>query len=429
MNIVLLGAAGRRQGHPGRQARRDVRAAPHLHGRHLPQGRRRGHAARPRGQALHGRRRARPRRRRHRHRQGPPVRARLRRGLHARRLPAHGRRRPRRSTRRSRRMGKKLDAVVAIDVPTRVAHGPPDLAAPVPCSAAGSTTCIGEMPAIEACATRAAARSTSATTTRSRPRRKRLDDLRRDRRSQLDRRTTGARACSSRSTATARSTTSSPTSSVGTGGLVPPRDRPQVGRRDRDHARGRARQRPGSSSCRARPSRPGVTTAELDELAEATIREAGRVPAFKGYHGFPATLCTSLELRRSSTGSRRRTVASRGRHPLGRRRRDRRRLLRRQRGAPSPSARSPSDAQRLLEATAASLEAGIAQCVPGNRLFDIGARCRQWPRARASRWCASTWATGSAGRCTRTRTCPNYGTRRQGPEARSRAWSSRSSRW
>jgi methionyl aminopeptidase len=39
---------------------------------------------------------------------------------------------------------------------------------------------------------------------------------------------------------------------------------------------------------------PGVTTLELDTIAEARIREAGAVPAFKGYHGFPATLCTSV---------------------------------------------------------------------------------------------------------------------------------------
>ena len=41
-------------------------------------------------------------------------------------------------------------------------------------------------------------------------------------------------------------------------------------------------------------ARPGVTTAELDELAEGTIRDHGGVPAFKGYRGFPATLCTSI---------------------------------------------------------------------------------------------------------------------------------------
>lgn len=39
---------------------------------------------------------------------------------------------------------------------------------------------------------------------------------------------------------------------------------------------------------------PGVSTAELDRIAEATIRQAGGVPSFKGYHGYPATLCTSV---------------------------------------------------------------------------------------------------------------------------------------
>jgi len=40
--------------------------------------------------------------------------------------------------------------------------------------------------------------------------------------------------------------------------------------------------------------RPGVSTAELDEVAEAVISEEGAQPAFKGYHGFPATICASL---------------------------------------------------------------------------------------------------------------------------------------
>jgi methionyl aminopeptidase len=40
--------------------------------------------------------------------------------------------------------------------------------------------------------------------------------------------------------------------------------------------------------------KPGVTTAELDELAEARIRRAGATPAFKGYHGYPATICASI---------------------------------------------------------------------------------------------------------------------------------------
>ncbi len=42
-------------------------------------------------------------------------------------------------------------------------------------------------------------------------------------------------------------------------------------------------------------AQPGVTTAELDALAEERIRAAGGVPSFKGYHGFPATICTSVD--------------------------------------------------------------------------------------------------------------------------------------
>jgi methionyl aminopeptidase len=39
---------------------------------------------------------------------------------------------------------------------------------------------------------------------------------------------------------------------------------------------------------------PGVTTADLDEVAEKRIRRAGATPAFKGYHGYPATICASV---------------------------------------------------------------------------------------------------------------------------------------
>jgi methionyl aminopeptidase len=40
--------------------------------------------------------------------------------------------------------------------------------------------------------------------------------------------------------------------------------------------------------------RPGVTTADLDALAESRIRDHGGEPAFKGYHGYPATICASV---------------------------------------------------------------------------------------------------------------------------------------
>lgn len=40
--------------------------------------------------------------------------------------------------------------------------------------------------------------------------------------------------------------------------------------------------------------KPGITTKELDEIAEAYILKKGAIPAFKGYGGFPASICTSI---------------------------------------------------------------------------------------------------------------------------------------
>jgi methionyl aminopeptidase len=40
--------------------------------------------------------------------------------------------------------------------------------------------------------------------------------------------------------------------------------------------------------------RPGITTKELDEIAEAVIRKHGAIPSFKGYNGFPGSICASV---------------------------------------------------------------------------------------------------------------------------------------
>ncbi len=50
----------------------------------------------------------------------------------------------------------------------------------------------------------------------------------------------------------------------------------------------------GTLSTLATAVRPGVSTAELDAIAEQEIRAAGATPSFKGYHGYPATICTSV---------------------------------------------------------------------------------------------------------------------------------------
>ena len=41
-------------------------------------------------------------------------------------------------------------------------------------------------------------------------------------------------------------------------------------------------------------ARPGVSTGELDAIAEQVIRDGGGVPSFLGYHGYPASICASV---------------------------------------------------------------------------------------------------------------------------------------
>ena len=42
--------------------------------------------------------------------------------------------------------------------------------------------------------------------------------------------------------------------------------------------------------------KPGMSTKDLDDFAEKRIREMGAVPSFKGYHGFPSSICSSINL-------------------------------------------------------------------------------------------------------------------------------------
>lgn len=115
--------------------------------------------------------------------------------------------------------------------------------------------------------------------------------------------------------------------------------------------------------------RPGVTTGELDRLAEAVIRDAGALPAFKGYHGFTGTLCTSVgrEVVHGIPGVRRLREGE---------------ILSVDCGAivdgyygdaamTFPVGSIADEAARLLRVTRESLEAGIAQCRADMRLYDI----------------------------------------------------------
>ena len=118
-------------------------------------------------------------------------------------------------------------------------------------------------------------------------------------------------------------------------------------------------------------AQPGISTGELDKYAESRCKELKVQPAFKGYHGFPATVCISVNdevvhgipspkriLREGDIvgldfgvsyqgwyGDSAKTVA------VG---------------------RVSQAAQQLMDVTRESLLKGIEQCRAGNRVFDIG---------------------------------------------------------
>ena len=116
--------------------------------------------------------------------------------------------------------------------------------------------------------------------------------------------------------------------------------------------------------------RAGMTTAELDAIAEREIRDRGGIPSFKGYRGFPATLCTSInnEIVHGIPGG---TVIKEGD------------LVKIDCGAIVDGFHGDSAATvcvgeptpeqaKLIEATERALWAGIAEARAGNRIGDIG---------------------------------------------------------
>lgn len=114
---------------------------------------------------------------------------------------------------------------------------------------------------------------------------------------------------------------------------------------------------------------PGISTRELDAIVESFIRSCDAEPSFKGYNGFPASICASVneELVHGIPGSRRLVEGDILSVDIGA-------YYRGYHGDSAwtyPVGAISDEARRLLQVTEASLYAGIEKAVSGNRLTDI----------------------------------------------------------
>lgn len=116
--------------------------------------------------------------------------------------------------------------------------------------------------------------------------------------------------------------------------------------------------------------RPGVNTQTLDEFAERSIVKAAALPAFKGYRGYPKTLCTSVNNQVVHGIPSKEVILRPGD------------IISIDVGAivdgfygdaaiTLPVGEVSREAERLIKVTEESLSRGIAQATAGNRLYDI----------------------------------------------------------
>jgi methionyl aminopeptidase len=165
-----------------------------------------------------------------------------------------------------------------------------------------------------------------------------------------------------------------------------------------------------------REVRPDITTGELDRLAEQFIRSKGGVPTFKGYRGFPASICASpndmvvhgipgrVRLREGDILGVDVGVTMEGYIADA--------------AATFPVGEISEEARELLRATEESLWKGIAQCQIGNRVGDISHAVQTHAEAYGFSVVESMVGHGVGREMHEDPQVPNYGPAGQGPELR-----------
>jgi len=165
-----------------------------------------------------------------------------------------------------------------------------------------------------------------------------------------------------------------------------------------------------------REARPGVTTGELDRLAEKFIRSKGGVPTFKGYRGFPGSICTSpndmvvhgipgrVRLREGDILGVDVGVTMEGYIADA--------------AATYPVGEISEQARELLRVTEEALWKGIAQCQIGNRVGDISHAVQTHAGAHGFSVVESMVGHGVGREMHEDPQVPNFGPPGQGPELR-----------
>jgi methionyl aminopeptidase len=163
--------------------------------------------------------------------------------------------------------------------------------------------------------------------------------------------------------------------------------------------------------------RPGITTADLDAVAEEHIRGLGAVPSFKGYRGFPASICTSVneEIVHGIPGHRRLREGDLLSLDVGA-------IWEGYQGDSAVSlfvGEPPSDqADKLVRVAEESLEAGVAQIRPGGRLSDISNAIQQVVEGAGFSVVREYVGHGIGQSMHEDPPVPNYGPPGRGPELR-----------
>lgn len=158
---------------------------------------------------------------------------------------------------------------------------------------------------------------------------------------------------------------------------------------------------------------PGITTRELDQVAEEFILLKRARPAFKGYRGFPATLCISIndEVVHGIPGQRRLKEGDIvsldvGVNYIG---------YFGDAAITLPVGEADPEAKRLIEVTKKALYIGIEKAKAGNRLFDISYAIQSWVESHGFSVVRDFVGHGIGRDLHEEPQIPNFGTPHQGP--------------